>query len=104
VTEPSAAPAPTLDARQRKRMRGLAHALEPLVQVGHSGVTDGVIAATTRALLDHELIKVRLYEPQDKHAMAAQLAEQTRSALCGLLGHTVILYRPHPTHPRGFGK
>ena len=95
----AARPAPELQGAQRKQLRALAHHLTPLVQVGHPGVTDSVAAATSRALLDHELIKVRLHEPEDKNGMALELAQRTQSALCGLVGHTVILYRPHPVHP-----
>ncbi len=85
-----------LDSHERKRLRGKAHHLEPIVQVGHAGITDGVVAQTAKALADHELIKVRFHEPEDKRAMADQLAERTKSGLCGLVGHTVILYRPNP--------
>ena len=88
-----------VDGRRRKYLRGLAHGLEPIVHVGHGGVTPGVVAATEQALLDHELIKVRLHEPQDKKAMSSQLAEATTAVLCGLVGHTAILYRPHPDTP-----
>lgn len=84
---------------QRKYLRGLAHRLEPVVLVGNSGVTEGVLEAVDRALLDHELIKVRLREPKDKKAMSSALAQGTESDLCGLVGHTVILYRPHPDDP-----
>ena len=52
------------------------------------------------ALLDHELVKVRLHAPDDKKAAAQNLAERTGAHLCGLVGHTVILYRPHPENPR----
>jgi RNA-binding protein len=90
----------TLTSRQRKHLRGVAHALEPVVQVGQSGVTDAVIRSLDAALLAHELVKVRLHEPEDKHAAAARLAEEAGAALCGLVGHTVILYRPHPEKPR----
>jgi RNA-binding protein len=95
----AAAPTP-IAAHQRRYLRGLAHPLRPLVQVGESGVTDAVVAAVDRALLDHELVKVRLQRPEDKRAAARRLAERTGSALCGLVGHTVILYRRHPEHPR----
>jgi RNA-binding protein len=88
--------APVLAAGQRRDLRAQAHALSPLVQVGHGGVSAEVLTAVSRALQDHELIKVRLHEPEDKRGMAEALAEGTRSALCGLVGHTVILYRPHP--------
>ena len=93
-------PAPVLDAAQRKQLRGLAHHLVPVVQVGQTGITDPVVAATKQALLDHELIKVRLHEPQDKHGMAQDLATRTASGLCGLVGHTVILYKRHPSQPK----
>jgi RNA-binding protein len=99
VTDDAAKIAPVLDSHARKKARGLAHALEPLVHVGHGGISAGVVAAVAQALLDHELIKVRLHEPEDKSAMAQALAQATGSALCGLVGHTVILYRPHPEKP-----
>lgn len=70
------------------------------MQVGHAGVTDGVIAAAREALFAHELIKVRLHEPEDKHGMADTLAAGTGSTLCGLVGHTAILYKKHPKEPR----
>jgi len=89
-----------LTSKQRKQLRGLAHALHPLVHVGHEGVSEGVVAATDRALLDHELIKVRLHEPDDKHGHATDLATRCHATLCGLVGHTLILYRPHPETPR----
>lgn len=92
--------APVLTGRQRKHLRGIAHRLEPVVHVGRAGVTDAVIAAVSDALLTHELVKVRLTEPDDKKADAEALARGAGAALCGLVGHTVILYRPHPERPR----
>lgn len=94
------APGPELNGAQRRFLRGRANPLRPLIHVGASGLTDGVIAATDRALLDHELVKVRLHQPDDKHAAADELAARTGAALAGVIGHTVILYRPHPEKPR----
>ena len=90
----------TLNSKDLRQCRALAHALRPVVQVGKQGLSDSVIEATTQALLDHELIKVRLHEPEDKKAMAAELAERTGAELCGLVGHQAILYKPHPEEPR----
>jgi RNA-binding protein len=89
-----------LTSTQRKKLRGLAHPLEPVVQVGHQGVTDAVLEQVRAALLAHELIKVRLREPEDKKGLAAALAVGSESDLCGLVGHTVILYKRHPEKPR----
>lgn len=91
---------PELEGFQRKHLRGLAHSLKPVVQVGASGVTESVLRQVDEALTDHELIKVRLFDPEDKKAAAAELAEGTRSSLCGLVGHTVILFRAHPEDPK----
>ncbi len=85
---------------QRKHLRGAAHSLRPVLQVGQHGVTDAVIREASRALHDHELIKISMKNPPDKKAMAARLARETDSHLCGLVGHTVILYRERDEKPR----
>ncbi len=84
---------------QRRHLRGLAHGLAPVVQIGQSGVTDAVVEATAQALADHELVKVRMREPEDKHAMAAELARRVGAHLVGLVGHTVILFLQNPDKP-----
>lgn len=78
---------------QRKHLRGLAHPLKPIVQVGKAGITEEVVRTVRRALEDHELIKVAMTKPKDKKGMSAELAQRCGAHLCGLLGHTVILYR-----------
>ena len=85
---------------QRRYLRGLANPRKPLVQVGEGGLSDGVLEAIRQALLDHELVKIRLREPEDKKGTANELALRTDAELCGVVGHTVILYRPHPERPR----
>ena len=92
--------APHLTGRQRKALRGLAHGFEPLIHVGAAGVTAAVVHAVDGALRAHELVKVRLHAPAAKHDDAEALAAGTGAALCGLIGHVVILYRPHPEKPK----
>jgi RNA-binding protein len=89
-----------LRGKAKKALRGAAHPLKPLVHVGDAGLTDGVRGALDTALSDHELVKVRLHEPDDKKALAQHIAESVHAQLCGIVGHTVILYRPHPENPR----
>lgn len=96
---PEASNALELPSYQRAYLRGLAHDLKATVQVGQQGVTENLLAAVNDELLRHELVKIRMHEPKDKKAMAEALATQTEAALCGLVGHTVILYRPHPEEP-----
>jgi RNA-binding protein len=85
---------------QRKYLRGLAHELRPVVQIGRPGLTEEVVNAVHDALEEHELIKVSMRKPEDKKATAAALAARTEAQLCGLIGHTIILYRPHPDDPK----
>ena len=85
-----------LTGAQRKYLKGMAHHLSPIVQVGKNGLTDGVVKSIDEALDIHELIKVRMSEPEEKKEMADEIAQRTRSARVGLIGHTVILYRRQP--------
>ena len=96
----ASAPPPELDGAQRRHLRGLAHSLKPVVIVGEGGVSESVLRALDEALAQHELVKVRLRQPSDKKATAAELARQSGAALCGVVGHTVVLYRPDDEAPK----
>jgi RNA-binding protein len=91
-----------LSEKQRKFLRGKAHPLEPIVRIGNSGLTDGVVAETERALHDHELIKVKVSaaDRDSRDAMIADLAERSKSSLVHRIGHVAVLYRPNPKLPR----
>ena len=91
-----------LSGKQRRHLRALAHDLRPIVQVGKDGIDDGLIAAVNQALIDHELIKVKVGESAglDRHAAADDLAAKTQSDVAQVLGNTVILYRAHPEEPK----
>lgn len=90
----------SLTGKQRRALRGMAHGLRPVVHVGQSGLSDGVIAELEGALDHHELVKVRLHLPEDKKAAATALAERVNAHLCGVVGHTVILFRRNPEEPK----
>ncbi len=98
--QPSSTAAPDLDSAQRRHLRSLAHSLKPIVFVGEAGISPAVAKALDEALGAHELVKVRLRSPGDKKAAARELAEVSASALCGVVGHTVVLYRRDPLEPK----
>ncbi|MCU0559257.1 MAG: YhbY family RNA-binding protein [Desulfobacterales bacterium] len=88
-----------LTSSQAKYLRGLAHGLKPVVFVGQKGVTAAVLASLSEALGVHELIKVKLAELKERgqrSSIAAAIAQNTDSALAGLIGNVAIFYRPHP--------
>jgi RNA-binding protein len=90
-----------LSERQRKYLRGLAHALDPVILIGNAGLTPGVIAETRRALADHELIKVKMRgaERDARNASMAALAEDSGATLVHRIGHIAVLYRPRDDKP-----
>lgn len=90
----------------RRKLRAHGHALNPLVQVGKSGVTKGVLAQVAQALFDHELIKVRIGTecPEDRFAVADALGEQPGTNVVQILGRVVLVYKRHPQKPRYEGK
>ena len=84
---------------QAKFLRGLAHALKPVVFVGQKGVTQTLIESTEQAFQRHELIKVKFIdfkEKKQKQEIAAVIERKTRSQLAGMIGHIAIFYRQHP--------
>ncbi|MDA3864187.1 MAG: YhbY family RNA-binding protein [Deltaproteobacteria bacterium] len=85
---------PELSRKEIKKLRGEAHHLNPLVQIGAKGITPETVDAIIQAIIDHQLIKVRIHEPKAKNEMAQELASKSNSILVGLIGHTVILYHP----------
>ena len=91
-----------LNGKQRRHLRALAHHLDPVVLLGHKGLTEGVVRQVDTALDDHELIKVRLGTecPMDVDAVGAELGEQTKSSVVGTVGRVLMLYRRHPKEPK----
>ncbi len=85
-----------LSEKQRRHLRGLAHALKPIIRVGGAGLTDAVAKETARALHDHELIKVKApgADRDVRDAMFGELAQRTGSALVHRIGNVAVLYRP----------
>lgn len=85
----------TLDGAQRKYLRGLAHGLKPVVQIGRQGLTETLLRNLDEALEHHELIKVKFQDFKDqKRALADEIDERLGSERVGLIGHTAIFYRP----------
>ncbi|HFQ90487.1 MAG TPA: ribosome assembly RNA-binding protein YhbY [Desulfobulbus sp.] len=93
---------PTLNGKQKKHLRGLAHHLEPVVHVGREGLSESLIRSANQALLARELIKVKLGQncPLARKEAARQIADRTGAALVQLIGRTIILFLPNPELPR----
>jgi RNA-binding protein len=90
-----------LSERQRRYLRGLGHALNPVLLIGQHGVTPAVVAEATRALHDHELIKVKFRGAgrEDRDSGLVQLATATESVLVQRIGHTALYYKRRNDRP-----
>lgn len=84
-----------LSGKQRRYLRGLGHSLEPIVQLGKQGMTEGVTAAVDAALHEHELVKVRVGTecPDDRHDVASRLAPAVKGEIAQVLGRTLLVWR-----------
>ena len=88
-----------LTGKQRHHLRALAHHLDPVVQIGHDGVTPAVLAQIDAALSAHELIKVRVgaESPSDRDEAAAAIAAGTRAEIAQIIGRIVVVWRRRDT-------
>ena len=85
-----------LTPAQNRFLRGMAHDLKALLQIGGKGVTPAFMAELDEVLERHELIKVKVAaeDREAREAMVAELVETSGSVLVQRIGHVAVLYRP----------
>jgi RNA-binding protein len=90
----------------RRLLRASGHSLQAVVQIGKGGTNEAVIAQVGQALLDHELIKVKLGQecPETRFEVAERLGEGPGVNVVQILGRTILLYKRHPKEPRFEGE
>lgn len=84
-----------LTGKQKRFLRGEAHHLNAIFQIGKEGLHDKQIRGIDEALEARELIKIKILETctTPKEDIADELAHQTHSEVVQILGRTIILYR-----------
>ena len=87
-----------MQSKERANLRGEAHHLQPLVHIGHQGVTDSVVRATDDLLRTRELVKVDVSRNLDAPVkeIARALAEATRAEVVQVIGRKVTIFRDNP--------
>ena len=87
---------------QIRFLRGQAHDLKALLQIGNKGVTPAFLAELDAVLEQHELVKVKVAgeDREARDAMIGELAEKVDAALVQRIGHTATLYRPARERPQ----
>jgi RNA-binding protein len=85
-----------LTSAQVRFLRGLAHDLKAILQVGGKGISESLVAEVENALEQHELIKVKIAseDRETRDAMIGELVQRAGAALVQRIGHTAVLYKP----------
>jgi len=87
-----------LSNADKKHYRSIAHNLNPVIIVGDKGLTENLIEELSRALHDHELIKVKIAigDRDDRAEIINTLINKTESELVQSIGKVVVLLKKNP--------
>lgn len=92
----------TMTSKQRAYLKGLASNLDPLFQIGKSGVTPEMTIAVEEAFNNRELLKMAVLKNclDDPGILAQMLAERTHSQVVQVIGRKIVLYKPDKKNPK----
>ncbi len=89
-----------LTAKQIRYLRGLAHPLTPIMQVGKGGVSENMLDQIGLALEARELIKISVLANSDLSVQdaAQSIQSSTKADVVQTIGRTIVLYRKSVDH------
>jgi RNA-binding protein len=88
---------PTLTNAEKRDLKARAQRLEPVVKLGHGGMSEAFLRSLDEALSQHGLVKMRFSDhKEEKKDLAPQIAERTESALILQVGNVAVYFRPKP--------
>ena len=86
-----------MNAANKKKLRAEAHTLKPVVMIGQSGLTTGVLAELDQALNTHELLKVRIRAERDERKLITEkICADSGAELIQSIGQIAVIYRLNP--------
>ena len=90
-----------LTGKQKRYLRALAHHLQPVMQIGKSGLTGGVLQQVDLELETKELVKVSVLEtsPVSRDEIAQMVVEETGAEWVQSMGRTIVFYRKSTENP-----
>jgi RNA-binding protein len=81
----------------KKKFKAQAHALKPVIMIGHAGLTAAVLTEIELALDFHELIKIRIRaEREDREHISHEICTATKAELLQKIGQISVIYRKNP--------
>lgn len=87
-----------LNAAKRTALRARAHPLKPVVMIGAGGLTPGVLLEIETSLKAHELIKIRVGEPDhaERETMCTAICANAGASPVQHIGKVLVIYRENP--------
>ena len=87
-----------LTSAERKRLKAVAHDLDPVVTVGSEGLKPSLLKEIDRSLNAHELIKIRAFseEREEREAWLDAICEELNAAPVQHIGKVFVLFRENP--------
>ncbi len=84
-----------MTSKQRAYLRGLANTIQPILQIGKSGISSNLIKQLDDALEARELIKISVLEtaPDSVRSLGEDIALATNSTCVQTIGNKITLYR-----------
>ncbi|MCD5323647.1 MULTISPECIES: ribosome assembly RNA-binding protein YhbY [Pontibacillus] len=84
-----------LTGKQKRFLRSKAHHLNPIFQVGKTGVNENMIDQISDVLEKRELIKISILQNcfEDKDEVAKEIGEGTEAEIVQIIGNTIVIYR-----------
>jgi RNA-binding protein len=87
-----------LTSTERKRLKAVAHGLDPVVMIGNDGLKPALLKEIDRSLNAHELIKIRAFsdERDEREAWLNAICEDLSAAPVQHIGKVFVLFREKP--------
>lgn len=84
-----------INSKQRAYLKSLANNINPIFQIGKSGITPEIIEAVSLSIDKREIIKVSILNncTEDIKYVASALGDRTKSEVVQIIGKKIILYK-----------
>lgn len=91
-----------MTSKQRAYLKGLAMNIDPVFQIGKSGLTPEVTEAVRETFHTRELVKISVLKNcfEDPRKMAQTLADRTGAHVVQVIGKKIVLYKESKDHKK----
>lgn len=91
-----------LTGKQRSYLKGMAHNIKPITQIGKLGVTENFLSQLDDALEAREIVKIHILESSllDTKEAANEIANLLNAEFVQAIGNKFTIYRPSRNNPK----